>query len=232
MVGTRSWAVSTQRFAGLPFPMPHILEFCAFHDLSKILAIFRNFPEFSSGTPEQIPETATAFWEWPFSSFLKDGAMYVTLCKTILIEECRRITDLRLPCAWATPPMSLWTSCSISVRISGATLPGMILSELAKVQLAKVQQDSVSRGCRPRTAESHKQKSEICSSLVCCGRIGRNVGQQIGWWMGSRLCGLGSFPELPCFSSRSAVHGPMVCDARPRCVWSLGASWVQSAASE
>ena len=53
--------------AGLPFPVPEILEFEALRDPAKFFQQFSlAFPEFSSGTPEQIPETATAF-----SSFLK-----------------------------------------------------------------------------------------------------------------------------------------------------------------
>ena len=41
--------------AGLPFLVPEIPEFKAFRDSGRI------FQQFSSGTPEQIPETATAF---------------------------------------------------------------------------------------------------------------------------------------------------------------------------
>ena len=53
-------------WAGLPFPVPEILEFVAFRDSGKIFQqFFRDFREFSSGTPEQTPEAATAF-----SSFL------------------------------------------------------------------------------------------------------------------------------------------------------------------
>ena len=48
--------------AGLPFPVPEILEFVAFRDSGKYFQQFsRDFPEFSSGRPEQTPETATAF---------------------------------------------------------------------------------------------------------------------------------------------------------------------------
>ena len=54
--------------AGLDFPVPEILWFVAFRDLG--ISFSSNFPgtfpEFSSGTPEQTPETATAF-----SSFLR-----------------------------------------------------------------------------------------------------------------------------------------------------------------
>ena len=52
--------------AGLPFPVPEILEFVASRDSGKCSSNFPGtFPEQSSGTPEQTPETATAF-----SSFL------------------------------------------------------------------------------------------------------------------------------------------------------------------
>ena len=48
--------------AGLAFAVPEILEFKALRDSGKSSSIFpRIFPQFSSGTPEQIPETATAF---------------------------------------------------------------------------------------------------------------------------------------------------------------------------
>ena len=58
--------VDTRFPAGLPFPVPEILEFMAFRDACRFFQRFsRTFPEFSSGTPEQTPETATAF-----SSFL------------------------------------------------------------------------------------------------------------------------------------------------------------------
>ena len=52
--------------ASLPFPVPAILEFVAFRGSGKFSSNFPGtFPEFSSRTPEQTPETATAF-----SSFL------------------------------------------------------------------------------------------------------------------------------------------------------------------
>ena len=52
--------------AGLPFPVPEILEFAAFRDSGKIFQQFsRDFPGVVLGNPEQTPETATAF-----SSFL------------------------------------------------------------------------------------------------------------------------------------------------------------------
>ena len=48
--------------AGLPFPVPEIVEFVAFRDSGKFSSNFPGiFPEFSSRTPEQTPETATAF---------------------------------------------------------------------------------------------------------------------------------------------------------------------------
>ena len=48
--------------AGLPFPVPEILEFVAFCDPGKIFQQFsRDFPGLSSGSPEQTPETAPAF---------------------------------------------------------------------------------------------------------------------------------------------------------------------------
>ena len=50
--------------AGLPFPVPEILEFVAFRDSGKFFQQFS--PELSCRTPAQTPETATAF-----SSFLK-----------------------------------------------------------------------------------------------------------------------------------------------------------------
>ena len=48
---------------GLPFPVPGILQFVAFRDSGKIFSgnFPVIFPEFSLGTPEQTPETATAF---------------------------------------------------------------------------------------------------------------------------------------------------------------------------
>ena len=52
--------------AGLPFPVPEVLEFVAFRDSEKIVQQFsQNFPELSCRTPAKTPETATAF-----SSFL------------------------------------------------------------------------------------------------------------------------------------------------------------------
>ena len=48
--------------AGLPFPVPEILEFVAFRDSGKISSNFPGtFPEFSSGSPEQTLKSATAF---------------------------------------------------------------------------------------------------------------------------------------------------------------------------
>ena len=67
--------------AGLPFPVPQILEFVAFRDSGKFFQQFSRdfpgvFPEFSRRTPEQTPETATAF-----SSFLiLAGSSKVTCC--------------------------------------------------------------------------------------------------------------------------------------------------------
>ena len=53
--------------AGLPFLVPEIPEFVAFRDAGHFFLQFsRAFPRVSSRTPEQIPETATAF-----SSFLR-----------------------------------------------------------------------------------------------------------------------------------------------------------------
>ena len=53
--------------AGLPFPVPEILEFRAFRNSGKFSSMFPIiFPQLSSGTPETIPETVTAF----FSKFL------------------------------------------------------------------------------------------------------------------------------------------------------------------
>ena len=52
--------------AGLPFPVPEILEFVAFGASGNIFQQFPwTYPEFSLTTPEQAPETATAL-----SSFL------------------------------------------------------------------------------------------------------------------------------------------------------------------
>ena len=58
--------------AGLPFPVPEILEFVAFGNSGKFSSNFPGtFPQFSSRTPERIPETATAF-----SSFLKNSEFF------------------------------------------------------------------------------------------------------------------------------------------------------------
>ena len=47
---------------GLPFPVPEILECKAFRDLGLFFQRFSwNFPAIFLGTPELIPETATAF---------------------------------------------------------------------------------------------------------------------------------------------------------------------------
>ena len=47
--------------AGLPFPVPEILEFVAFGDSGKFSSNFPGiFPELSSRTPAKTPETATA----------------------------------------------------------------------------------------------------------------------------------------------------------------------------
>ena len=58
--------------AGLPFPVPEIPEFVAFRDSQK--SFCSNSPglslEFSSGTPKQTPETATAFSSFLTGSFL------------------------------------------------------------------------------------------------------------------------------------------------------------------
>ena len=54
--------------AGLPFLVPEILEFIALRRFRTNFPAF--FPQFSSGTPEKIPETATAFssfLEWHFN---------------------------------------------------------------------------------------------------------------------------------------------------------------------
>ena len=44
--------------AGLPFPVPEILELKASRDVGRIS---NGFPGISLGTDEEIPETATAF---------------------------------------------------------------------------------------------------------------------------------------------------------------------------
>ena len=66
-VGTRSGQCRPQRLAaGLPFPVPKILELVAFRDSGKVFSsnFPRTFPEFSPGTPEQTPKTATALCEF------------------------------------------------------------------------------------------------------------------------------------------------------------------------
>ena len=63
-VGTRSDSgqYRPRLAAGLPFAVPEFLGFVAFRDSGKPFKQFsRTFLEFSSGTPKQIPETATAF---------------------------------------------------------------------------------------------------------------------------------------------------------------------------
>ena len=58
--------------AGLPFPVPQILEFVAFGDSGKFSSNFPGiFPGLPSRTPARTPETATAF-----SSFLKSVPSY------------------------------------------------------------------------------------------------------------------------------------------------------------
>ena len=68
-VGTRIPAVWT-------FPAPEILEFVAFRNSEKIFSSCfpgkGTFPEFSSRTPAQTPETATAF-----SSFLNERKVFL-----------------------------------------------------------------------------------------------------------------------------------------------------------
>ena len=57
--------------AGLPFPVPEIIEFVAFRDSGKFFQQFsRDFPGVFLENPQQIPETATAF-----SSFLIWGGV-------------------------------------------------------------------------------------------------------------------------------------------------------------
>ena len=55
-------SVDPRFLAGLPFPVPEILEFVAFCDSGNFSSSFPGtFLEFCSRTPEQTPETATAF---------------------------------------------------------------------------------------------------------------------------------------------------------------------------
>ena len=98
---TEGWdkvsGVSTQGSRGLPFLVPEILEFLAFRDSEKKKKSSnfpRTFPEFSSGTPERIPQTATAF-----SSFLNIGANSVLPperpCNSAYIASRKRLSPLR-----------------------------------------------------------------------------------------------------------------------------------------
>ena len=68
-VGTRSRECQPKVRGRFAFPGAQNLECVAFRDPGKISSNFpETFPEFSSGTPERIPQTATAF-----SSFLRLG---------------------------------------------------------------------------------------------------------------------------------------------------------------
>ena len=69
-VGTRSWQCGPKVPGRFAFLVPEILEFVAFRDSGKFFQQFSGtFREFSRRTPEQTPETATAFL-----SFLNFGA--------------------------------------------------------------------------------------------------------------------------------------------------------------
>ena len=99
--------------AGLPFLVPEIPEFVAFHNSGKCSSYFPGtFPEFSSGTSEQTPETATTF-----SSFLRLPCDPESLANDDFLSDSNGQTD----CRNALPYLSLRSKLlAMAIRNFGA----------------------------------------------------------------------------------------------------------------